>query len=484
MSKPDSKDVKVVKVVKDKTVSAPKRKLVKRPITAKKEKKEPTPKVVKDKTPKPVSQRKINVKPVLSNTTGINISPAKVKNIVSNFVLNKDSHKALTELRSAMPRHITKEDKTTETSKGTPISELSQETRDYVQYATDCFEQSQKEDYLRSKVSKMDKDANAKYIVARNKAKALYESTRKDTFLSESKHFDVEAFTRTYDTHFFDEYEKTKLTRINSEKSDEWKHAIDKITKLKNRFSTNSRIYLSALVEYLIKQLAMNGTISCVADKKKIIQLSHILDTSKPGFEDRFSLYPLIVNLETFKQAQLYLKTELDTEKKSDSKSDEKPSKSEKNADLFHIDGISLEKQYQFRYYIGETCREVRMDLANRPSEDKDDEKANDIYNYTSVSKVFKNFCSTLVCEFLMRIGAMLKKEIETRGIKTVNDTVISTVISHYHIVCGIDEEPTVDFIRNAVTKYYSYVNNRQETRKTTKESSGDSQGDMKYSEK
>ena len=71
-------------------------------------------------------------------------------------------------------------------------------------------------------------------------------------------------------------------------------------------------------------------------------------------------------------------------------------------------------------------------------SDDKDDEKANEVYNYTSVSKVFKNFCSTLVCEFLMRIGAMLKKEIETRGIKTVNDTVISTVISHYHIVSGV----------------------------------------------
>lgn len=73
------------------------------------------------------------------------------------------------------------------------------------------------------------------------------------------------------------------------------------------------------------------------------------------------------------------------------------------------------------------------MDLAN---ENKSEES--DVYNYTSVSKLFKNFCSSLIYKFLMRIGSMLEKEINTRGIKTVNYTVIKTVISHYHIVCGV----------------------------------------------
>ena len=86
------------------------------------------------------------------------------------------------------------------------------------------------------------------------------------------------------------------------------------------------------------------------------------------------------------------------------------------------------------------------MDLAESEFDKNGDPMK--VYNYTSVSKIFKNFCSTLVCEFLIRIGKMLKKEIETRGIKTVNDTVIQTVISHYHIVSGVPETDTFNFMK------------------------------------
>ena len=35
-----------------------------------------------------------------------------------------------------------------------------------------------------------------------------------------------------------------------------------------------------------------------------LIQLSHIFDTTKPGFNERFPLYGLISNLNTFKEGQ------------------------------------------------------------------------------------------------------------------------------------------------------------------------------------
>jgi hypothetical protein len=206
--------------------------------------------------------------------------------------------------------------------------------------------------------------------------------------------------------------------------------------------------------------------------------LNHMLDTSKDGFEERFPLHPLIINLNTFKQATKHFK-DLDLEEKSKSKKlvvnvptledggvppvVEEPVEKSKNIDLFNIENLSLDKQYQFRYYIGESCREVRMDLAtDKTTEDN-------IYNFTSVSKLFKNFCSTLVCEFLIRIGKMLETEIKTRGIKTVNDTVIKTVISQYHIVCGVSEDKTNEFITNATKKYYEYVDQRQKKRKELK---------------
>jgi hypothetical protein len=481
------------------------KKLVKKPKTTKVAKvavvaKTKVAKVAKVAKVKPVGNRKINGKPVLAKTTGINISPAKVKNIVSNYVLNKDAYSALTELKDARPRIITRVvdgKEVSEDYKGVPVTSLSQKTLDYIAFANNEYDSSQRDEFAKAKISALPDDARKAYNVAKHSARDEHDNQTTDQYLDNSRStFNVELFNCQYIPGFYDDYTSTKAAADAADTSDEWKKAIDKVTKLKNRFSTNSRVFLSAFVEYIIKQLALNGTVCCVADKKKIIQLSHILDTTKEGFEQRFPLYPLIVNLDTFKQAQEYLNkppaakvvavvpATTDVDDSSDEKSDApvKKVKVEKDTDVFTLDGVSLDTQYQFRYYIAESCRETRMDLA-KSAVDADGELMA-VYNHTSVSKIFKNFCSTLICEFLMRIGNMLAKEIETRGIKTVNDTIIGTVISHYHTVCGVDETATIDFIRTVTTKYYKYVAERQKNRKEVKTAEDASTGgDLPYTE-
>lgn len=446
---------------------------------------------VVDQTSK-VTVRKVNSRPVLAKTTGINISPAKVKNVVSNYVLNKEAYAALTELKNARPHTVTRVVEGKEVSeevKGTPVAQLSQRTRDYIEVAAKEYDSLQREDYSKLKVSNMPEATRKAYNTARVQAKDEFDGKCEESYLdSDLSAFDVEAFNLKYDSTFYDDYVRTKAQYESEDKSDEWKKAVDKVTKLKNRFSTNSRVFLSALVEYVVKQLALNGTVCCVSDKKKIIQLSHALDTSKEGFNDRFPLYPLIVNLDTFRKAQEYLNTpqKVSESDEPDDETTAKPDKAkEKDVDVFTLDGVDKETQYQFRYYVAETCRETRMDLAASKSDA--DGSATDVYNFTSVSKLFKNFCSTLVCELLMRVGRMLEKEIATRGIKTVNDTIIGTVISHYHTVCGVDETNTVKFIRDATTKYYSYVSDRQTKRKASKTETAETTekpgGDMQYTE-
>jgi hypothetical protein len=463
------------------------KKLVKKPT-------ETNPKVVKKPTetnPKVVSNRKINSKPVLAETTGINISPAKVKNIVSNYVLNKDACEALDEIKKARPHTVKKVvdgKDVTENVAGVPVSSLSQKTVDYVAFANNEYESIRRAEYAKRKISAMPEAARKAYTTAKNAAQDDHIKNHTKQYLNiDRSTFNVDLFNSQYIPSFYDEYTKSKAASESADKNDEWKRAIDKVTKLKNRFSTNSRVLLSAFIECIIKQLALNGTVCCVADQKKIIQLPHILDTSKEGFEKRFPLYPLIVNLDTFKKAHAYINnppSENVVSKDSDvHDKNDKNVKVEKNTDIFTLDGISLDTQYQFRYYIAESCREIRMELAK--NEVDADGNPMHVYNYTSVSKIFKNFCSTLVCEFLMRIGKMLGKEIETRGIKTVNDTIIGTVISHYHTVCGVDESNTLDFIRAVTARYYNYIDERQKNRRNDKESSVDTLkgGDLPYEE-
>lgn len=449
------------------------------------------------KVVKPVVNRKFNNKPILAKTMGINISPAKVKNIISNYVLNKDAYQALKELKNAKPSVTTKlvdGKEVSEETKGMPVSSLSKSTQDYISHAEKVHDSIHREEYAKTKIALIPDNIRKEYILAKNNAREEHDKKNLEQYLNNScSTFDVEQFNSNYIPNFYDEYNATKAASDLKDNSDEWKKAMDKITKLKNRFSTNSRVFLSAFVECIVKQLSLNGTVCCVADNKKIIQLSHVLDTKVPGFEERFPLYPLIVNLDTFKQAQKYLanpgslKTVEDLAETSESSSDEKVEESdkkvkvEKDNDLFKLDGVSSELQYQFRYYIAETCRETRIDLANTEVDSSGNLMS--VYNYTSVSKVFKNFCSTLVCEFLMRIGVMIKKEIETRGIKTVNDNIVGTVISHYHIVSGVDETKTVEFIRNVTSRYYKYINDRQQKRKDNKPESSVDPAVIKYEE-
>lgn len=430
--------------------------------------------------------RKVNNKPILAKTTGINISPSKVKNIVSNHVLNKDAHAALKEIRSAkqiVTKRMIDGKEVSEETKGSLLSTLSKQTLDYIAYAENVYDTIQKEEYAKSKIALMPEYLKKEYNLAKNAAKDAHDKQVPELYLNNaSSTFDVELFNSQYMPNFYDNYVVTKNASDLSDNSDECKRAIEKITKLKNRFSTNSRVFLSAFVECIVKQLALNGTVCCVADNKKIIQLSHVLDTSVAGFKDRFPLYSLIVNLDTFKQAQAHLANPntskvveevSDDSLNEDSMTDEKvvdsgkKIKPDRDVDVFNLEGVSLETQYQFRYYIAETCRETRFDLSS--AEVNSTGKSSSVYNYTSVSKLFKNFCSTLVCEFLMRIGEMLKKEIENRNIKTVNDNIVGTVISHYHIVSGVNETKTLDFIRNVANKYYGYVNDRHQKRKDNK---------------
>lgn len=377
---------------------------------------------------------------------GINISPAKVKNIISNYVLNKKSYTATVEIKSAMPKKITKTidgKEVVEEYKGTPVNQLSKETLEYVSYANDNIEQMKHTEFVKNKLSTLTPQQKKEYNKLKNKERDDVESKGESTF-------DIRSFNKKYDPNFYESYKPV----IQENNVSEWKLTLDHISKLKQRFSTNSRVFVSAFVDCIIKQLVTHSLFNCVADKKKSIRLSHVFDTSKDGFKDRCLIYPLLVNLNVFKQAQKYLsESELKKDENDESSKD----------DIFTVDGLEIDKQYQFRYYISELCKEIKLDLSNKDV----DNKAN--YTSLSISKIFKNFCSSLVCELLMNIGRMIVRELETRYIKTVNDAIVSVVISHFHIVCGVDEKHMIDSIKNAIEKYYVFISTQQETRKETK---------------
>ena len=118
------------------------------------------------------STRKINNKPVLSRSMGINISPIMIKNIISNHGLNKKSYNATVEIKNAMPRQLSKTVDgvtTLEEFKGTSIANLSQSTRDHVLFANDMYEKSLLNEYTKNKVANMSVDDKKVYLLEKIK---------------------------------------------------------------------------------------------------------------------------------------------------------------------------------------------------------------------------------------------------------------------------------------------------------------------------
>ena len=360
---------------------------------------------------------------------GFNISPAKVKNVISKYVLNKDISAAIDEIKSAQPSKTKKTVdgvEVIEESAGKPVSQLSAETLASLKQATDDYESGFTASYVKTKVSALSEASRLKYNSAKKEAQVAHELKNSESLTPEP--FDLRAFNVAFDKDFY----KTLAIPVSADT--EWKSAIDKLAKLKNRFSVNSRILISAFTDEIVKQAMAESISTCLAENKKIIQLSHI---SKWATSSNFKLFPLIAQLSTYKKAVA------DESKKGD--------------DVFTLPGVPSDVHYQFRHYVSELCKDKHSEMI----------KADGVETNISISKAFKNFCSTLVCEFLMLVGKMLLIEIKSRDIKTVNDYIIKTVIQHYHAVCCVDEADTMTAIRESINKHYEFVKLRQEKKNT-----------------
>ena len=67
----------------------------------------------------------------------------------------------------------------------------------------------------------------------------------------------------------------------------------------------------------------------------------------------------------------------------------------------------------------------------------------------------------------------MIENEIKVREIRTVNETIIKIVLSHFHIACGVSETDSLQYIKKAIDNHNTNVLNRKNTKtksKTTKE--------------
>lgn len=505
-TKPRTKRAAAKKAVKPRTKRAPAKKAA-----AKKSKRQTKPaKKAKKKGGKskrkkeesdseeeePKAKRKINMKPTLSDKAGLNISVARVKNVIDTYVINRAEAQAAAEIRhaAAPPRldeegKVVKETVTNDEGKEVervvtdtpiPLKKLSKSTRKLVEHAAYFYDRAEKEKYEKAYVKDLNEEETTAYNDARKEAKEEFERRMRTVPEFRRDVFDIEAFNTSYDEDFYKDFTPSEP----DEKATQWSVALGHLSKFRVRFSANSKVQLSAFMELLLKQLALNGTHNCIKSGKKIIKLNHAL-TMTDGTEAHFPLMHLVATTEAYRawqrrmvrlaeraaakaeRAALRKKQGDDYESESDEEDEEEEEETEEEGRL------------NFRFYVSEICREVRMSLASGELTVQDDPTEDlESYNLTNVSREFKDFCNSLIFEVVEIIGRMILTEINTRGVKTLNDGIMKTVLEHLHSAYGLDFVETLEFIESTTDRYNSYVQARRVERKEKKLKEKESQDD------
>jgi hypothetical protein len=214
-------------------------------------------------------------------------------------------------------------------------------------------------------------------------------------------------------------------------------------------------------------QYARNGIYNCLQSERHIIQLRHALYRSK-GYEERVPLDKFVKTFDNYQAALDWIDEcyELKEEVRRLKSAGEL-------VDYEMPEYPSPDYDYGFDGYVTEICRSVKMQMAK----EKKSEAEKELHLNVSVNKEFKQFCSYIVYEAILRIGNCLRESVEQSGVKTISDDIVMHVIRQIHHVCGLNFDAIEAeaakhgmSMEQRLAKYAKWKATRKEKRKDIRE--------------
>jgi hypothetical protein len=346
-------------------------------------------------------------------------SPAKIKNVVANYAINRE----VFNIQNSQP----------------DLENLPQEQQEFVNGLFAEYCQENMINYAKGVFKNLPREERDRYTQELKQKKELFESSHSMfDILNGNVVFDIVQFNREfglYKDYMADELNSDLVKLLLSRK--------------KIRFNNKTRIYITLLVEYIVEQMLRHSIGVCLSHGKKIIKIDHLLESR----DTQDSWYPLMSNLSTWTKLTRFLEetkpsedssNQAPPETKAEDTGDEPAPKvvyPDWNAFLteYHANNPDHYSKYSFQYYISELCKKIRLSLQDSDNEveNKEDSK----FNRVSISYHFKTLCSDLVIDFLVRFGELLKNEVVSRNIKTINFETIKTNILFHYKLYGLESQ-------------------------------------------
>jgi hypothetical protein len=407
--------------------------------------------------------KSINTKPTAADKNGLNLPVSKVKTVIDNYCINRESEEVLLKLKTL--RNFVDDTKDfTFNWEDVPAS-----TKDFIDGCyTDVCDRilaGTFKTFLKELSSKNQKE-HKRYLKLKEEAIKAFETEKAKTNLFTDAKFNLTEFNRNFSSDFAAAIKKDEID-LNALTDMELFNACSTILSKNNiRFNVDVKTFITAFVEFIIKQLVVNGINNCIDEKKKIIQLKHALDTVRPEFE----LFPFIQNTNTYKHyvesggevEELSASDIVDDEDASDDENDLEDADEDEDAEAESNSGPKKVRKLHFRHFVDELCRSVRMEISNGDEtalgEDGEQDPLKSKYNQVNISKKIKQFCSNVIIELSNTFGSVLKIEVLSRGIKTVNYATVCALVQSSHVLYGLDYQKTAAFIQDKYNKYNAAI--------------------------
>lgn len=451
-------------------------------------------------TAEPKQKRVHNTKATSLEVQGIGVGTARVRNVLRYGSLNPRQYNVRNILRKAenKPTLVKSSDEKaapvmTPQGKQTPISQLPEDVQQVVREAVAAYEYSLREAYERTVVEKYaENGTKARYENARKEAKAKFDQDHKNDenqwvhYPSQEEQFDLYAFNLSFDPKFYDgfaEYKKTHdhyqighmpnesskdenkskfkgltknksvASKVVKEPYNEWTRAMALLNKVMTRLSGRIHYIIACFLDRVVEQYAENGILNCFQDNRRTVNLNHAL-TMGPTFDTTCYLHKFVETLDHYREAKKWLKNCADA--KSQHKDDKKEGKTENVKAVLPDYPKIYEDNYSFTGYVVDICRDVRKRLAAAET----DPKKKELLISTNVSNDFKQFCSYILYEIIMRIGDNLKILVQSSGVKTVSDAMVYQTLEQIHTTCGMDYQKTRLVMQEHLVKFSQTLSN------------------------
>jgi hypothetical protein len=321
----------------------------------------------------------------------------------------------------------------------------------------------------------MSEEARSAYYTAK---KAAYDAA------GGADNFNLRAFNLAYNKSFYDgfaAYCKVKdhyaIDRVvkdkdgkDHERYNQWTRAAALVNKSCIRLSKGVRDILACFLDNLVVQYAHNGTVNCIAEDYSNLKPQHALKPSA-GFDERVPLDAFARTLSGYQLALSWIESCRETQDElAETRRKIKKGELEGEASAEMPDYPDPQYDENFGGYVPDICRSVRMKLADEQKSAADKAK----YHNIKTSDHFKKFCSIIIYESILRIGAHLKEVVALKSVKTVSADLMYHTLKQLCNICGVDFAPIQRDMKARLDKFNKQCDDRLKSRRAQRNGAAD----------